>query len=59
MVPLADGQGLAIGITSYDGGVFYGFNARPRRAAGRRRARRTVDEALDELRATVRTEDGG
>ena len=27
VVPLADGQGLAVGITSYDGGLFYGFNA--------------------------------
>ncbi len=27
IVPLAKGQAVAIGITSYDGGVFYGLNA--------------------------------
>jgi diacylglycerol O-acyltransferase / wax synthase len=27
VVPLAKGQALAIGLTSYNGGVFYGFNA--------------------------------
>ena len=27
VVPLAKGQALAIGLTSYDGGVFYGLNA--------------------------------
>jgi diacylglycerol O-acyltransferase len=27
VVPLAKGQGLCIGLTSYDGGVFYGLNA--------------------------------
>jgi WS/DGAT/MGAT family acyltransferase len=53
VVPLAKGQGLAIGITSYDGGLYYGF-------AGDRDAMpdldvlaSTVDEALDELLATV------
>ena len=49
VVPLAKGQALAIGLTSYDGGVFYGFN-------GDRDAMSDVDvlagmvtEALDEL----------
>jgi WS/DGAT/MGAT family acyltransferase len=49
VVPLAKGQALAIGLTSYDGGVFYGFN-------GDRDALSDVDalaglvtEALDEL----------
>jgi len=27
VIPLAKGQALAIGLTSYDGGVFYGLNA--------------------------------
>jgi hypothetical protein len=27
VVPLAKGQALSIGLTSYDGGVFYGLNA--------------------------------
>ncbi|MEP6598826.1 MAG: wax ester/triacylglycerol synthase family O-acyltransferase [Actinomycetota bacterium] len=27
IVPLAEGQALSIGLTSYDGGVFYGLNA--------------------------------
>ena len=27
VVPLAKGQALAIGLTSYDGGVYYGLNA--------------------------------
>jgi hypothetical protein len=26
-MPLAKGQGLSIGLTSYDGGVYYGLNA--------------------------------
>jgi hypothetical protein len=27
VVPLAKGQALSIGLTSYDGGIFYGLNA--------------------------------
>ena len=27
VIPLAKGQALAIGLTSYDGGVYYGLNA--------------------------------
>jgi hypothetical protein len=27
VVPLAKGQALSIGLTSYDGGVYYGLNA--------------------------------
>ena len=27
VVPLAKGQTVSIGITSYDGGIFYGLNA--------------------------------
>ncbi len=53
VVPLAKGQALAIGLTSYNGGVYYGFN-------GDRDAMHDVDvlaglvsESLDELLATV------
>ncbi|GEL25708.1 diacylglycerol O-acyltransferase [Pseudonocardia sulfidoxydans NBRC 16205] len=53
VVPLAKGQALSIGLTSYDGGVYYGFN-------GDRDAMHDVDvlaglvdEALDELLATA------
>ena len=53
VVPLAKGQALAIGLTSYDGGVFYGFN-------GDRDALSDIDvlagsvvEALDELLLTA------
>jgi WS/DGAT/MGAT family acyltransferase len=53
VVPLAKGQALAIGLTSYDGGVYYGLN-------GDRDAMPDVDvlagmvhESLDELRETV------
>ena len=27
VVPLAKGQAVSIGLTSYDGGVYYGLNA--------------------------------
>ena len=27
VIPLAKGQALAIGLTSYDGGVYFGLNA--------------------------------
>lgn len=53
VVPLAKGQALAIGLTSYDGGVFYGFT-------GDRVAMSDVDvlagmvtDSLDELLATA------
>ena len=53
VVPLAKGQALSIGLTSYDGGVYYGLN-------GDRDAMPDVDvlagmvhESLDELRGTI------
>jgi WS/DGAT/MGAT family acyltransferase len=53
VVPLAKGQALAIGLTSYNGGVYYGFN-------GDRDAMADVDvlaglvgESLEELLETV------
>jgi len=50
VVPLADGQGLAVGVTSYDGGLFYGFNADRRALADVDVLAATVGEAFDELR---------
>ncbi|MDN5918575.1 MAG: wax ester/triacylglycerol synthase family O-acyltransferase [Pseudonocardia sp.] len=55
VVPLAKGQAVAIGLTSYDGGVYYGLN-------GDRDAMEDLDvlagmvrESLDELLGTLRT----
>jgi diacylglycerol O-acyltransferase / wax synthase len=53
VVPLAMGQGLAIGITSYDGGLYYGFNADRDAMPDLDVLASTVDESLDELLATV------
>jgi hypothetical protein len=50
VVPLADGQGLTVGITSYDGGLFYGFNADRDALSDVDVLAATVDEAFDELR---------
>jgi WS/DGAT/MGAT family acyltransferase len=54
VIPLAKGQALSVGLTSYDGGVYYGLN-------GDREAMQDVDvlgqcvvDALAELRETVR-----
>ena len=58
MVPLADGQGLAVGITSYDGGLYYGFTADRDALPDVDVLATTVDEAFDELRSTVRSQDG-
>ena len=53
VVPLARGQALAIGLTSYDGGVYYGFNGDRDAMADVDVLAGMVDEALDELLATV------
>ncbi len=53
VVPLARGQALAIGLTSYDGGVFYGFNGDRDAMSDVDVLAGMVDEALDELLATV------
>jgi WS/DGAT/MGAT family acyltransferase len=53
VVPLAQGQGLAIGITSYDGGLYYGLNGDRDALADVDVLAQTIDEALDELLATV------
>lgn len=53
VVPLAKGQALAIGLTSYDGGVYYGFNGDRDAMADLDVLAGLVDESLDELLATV------
>jgi diacylglycerol O-acyltransferase len=52
VVPLAAGQGLAIGITSYDGGVHYGLNGDRDALSDVDVLAQALDEALDELRTT-------
>jgi hypothetical protein len=59
VVPLAQGQGLAIGITSYDGGVYYGLNGDRDALADVDVLAQALDEALDELLATAHSENGG
>jgi WS/DGAT/MGAT family acyltransferase len=53
VVPLAKGQALAIGLTSYDGGVYYGFNADRDAMPDVGVLAGLVDESLDELLGTV------
>jgi len=53
VVPLAAGQGLAVGITSYDGGVFYGLNGDRDALADVDVLAQGLDEALEELLATA------
>ncbi|MBW0113564.1 DUF1298 domain-containing protein, partial [Pseudonocardia sp. KRD-182] len=53
VVPLAKGQALAIGLTSYDGGVYYGFNGDRDAMPDVDVLAGLVDEALDELVGTV------
>jgi diacylglycerol O-acyltransferase len=53
VVPLAKGQALAIGLTSYDGGVYYGFNGDRDAMPDVEVLAGMVDEALDELLGTV------
>ncbi len=53
VVPLAKGQALAIGLTSYDGGVFFGFNGDRDAMPDVDVLAGTVGEALDELVSTV------
>jgi hypothetical protein len=49
VVPLAKGQALAIGLTSYDGGVFYGFNADRDAMGDVDMLAGMIPESLDEL----------
>ncbi|MCW0213374.1 MAG: wax ester/triacylglycerol synthase family O-acyltransferase [Pseudonocardia sp.] len=54
VVPLAKGQALAIGLTSYDGGVYYGFNGDRDAMPDVEVLAGLVDESLDELLASSR-----
>lgn len=58
VVPLARGQALAIGLTSYDGGVYYGFNADRDAMGDVDLLAGMIGESLDELRAGAVSEQG-
>ncbi|WP_028926101.1 WS/DGAT/MGAT family O-acyltransferase [Pseudonocardia acaciae] len=53
VVPLAKGQGLAIGLTSYHGGVYYGLNADRDAMGDVDMLAGMIGESLDELRSVV------
>ena len=53
VVPLAKGQALSIGLTSYDGGVYYGLNADRDAMPDVDVLASLVEESLDELVGTV------
>ena len=50
VVPLAKGQAVSIGITSYDGGIFYGLNADRDAMGDVDVLADAIGESLDELR---------
>lgn len=54
--PLQPGFGLAIGVTSYDGGVYYGITADRDALADVEMLATCVSEALDELVETARAD---
>ncbi|HEX3646809.1 MAG TPA: wax ester/triacylglycerol synthase family O-acyltransferase [Pseudonocardiaceae bacterium] len=53
VVPLARNQAVAIGVTSYDGGIYFGLNADRAAMPDVDTLARMVEESLDELLATV------
>ena len=53
VVPLAKGQTVSIGITSYNGGVFYGLNADRDAMGDVDVLAASIGESLEELRGTV------
>jgi WS/DGAT/MGAT family acyltransferase len=53
VVPLAKGQALAIGLTSYHGGVYYGFNADRDAMGDVDMLAGMIPESLDELVGSV------
>ncbi|RZT88163.1 WS/DGAT/MGAT family acyltransferase [Pseudonocardia sediminis] len=55
VVPLAKGQAVAIGLTSYDGGVYYGLNGDRDAMPDLDVLAGMVQESLDELLGTLRT----
>lgn len=53
VVPLARNQAVAIGVTSYDGGVYFGLNADRAAMPDVDNLARMIEESIDELLATV------
>jgi len=53
VVPLAKNQAVAVGITSYDGGVYYGLNADRDAMSDVDTLAALVEESLEELVSTV------
>jgi diacylglycerol O-acyltransferase len=53
VVPLAKGQGVSIGLTSYDGGVYYGLNADRDAMPDVDVLAQCIEESLAELVGTV------
>jgi WS/DGAT/MGAT family acyltransferase len=53
VVPLARGQAVAIGVTSYDGGVYYGLNADRDAMPDIRVLASMIEESLAELMETI------
>jgi hypothetical protein len=49
VVPLTRNQALSVGLTSYDGGVFYGLNADRDAMPDIEMLARLIEKALDEL----------
>lgn len=54
VVPLSKGQGLSVGVTSYDGGVYYGLNADRDALPDVDVLAGCLEESLAELAGTVR-----
>ena len=53
VVPLARGQAVSIGLTSYDGGVFFGINADRDAMPDVEVLAQCIDDAIEEMLATV------
>jgi hypothetical protein len=53
IVPLARGQAVSIGLTSYDGGVFFGLNADREAMPDVDVLAQCIDDAIEEMLATV------
>ena len=54
VMPLSRGQALAVGLTSYDGSVYFGLNADRHAMPDLDVLAQAVDEALTELRESPR-----
>ena len=50
MIPLARNQALAIGVTSYHGGVYFGLNGDRKAVSDVGYLASMVEESLDELK---------